>query len=214
MQLAHILGICLLLARPQARVMPIVPAAVLEVIPPNEPLPDRVPQQDATTPVDRKTNPDQSATPPKASTVAAPPCPSNPNPDLPAMKECKPQAPTKEKLRKPRHTHKAVASPDTSPSKTVVRNGSTTEPILDLTAGLSKQQASHELESTNQLLGTVDANLKKISGRDLSASQQDTVNQIKSYQEQARAAANSGDLKRAYNLAVKANLLSAELAGH
>jgi hypothetical protein len=32
--------------------------------------------------------------------------------------------------------------------------------------------------------------------------------------EQATAAKNSGDVQRAYNLAVKANLLSAELAGH
>ena len=64
------------------------------------------------------------------------------------------------------------------------------------------------------MLATSETNLKKLDGRQLSANQQDTVNQIKSYMEQAKTAANSGDAQRAYNLAVKANLLSAELAGH
>jgi len=83
-----------------------------------------------------------------------------------------------------------------------------------LSPDLSPQQASHQIESTDQLLATSDANLKKISGRQLSANQQDTVKQIKSYMEQAKTAANGGDVQRAYNLAVKANLLSAELVGH
>ena len=70
-----------------------------------------------------------------------------------------------------------------------------------------------QLKSTNDLLTTSDENLKTISGRQLTASQQDTVRQIKSYMEQAKTAANDGDVQRAHNLAVKANLLSAELAG-
>jgi len=70
-----------------------------------------------------------------------------------------------------------------------------------------------QLKSTNDLLTTSDENLKTISGRQLTASQQDTVKQIKSYMEQAKTAANDGDVQRAHNLAVKANLLSAELAG-
>ena len=66
---------------------------------------------------------------------------------------------------------------------------------------------------TDQLLASSDANLKKISGRQLSDGQQDTVKQIKSYMEQAKVAKDDGDVQRAYNLAMKANLLSAELAG-
>ena len=99
------------------------------------------------------------------------------------------------------------------PTKTVVPNGGTADTTVNLSPGLSPQQASHQIESTNQLLATSDANLKKIAGRQLSANQQDTVKQIKSYMEQARTAANGGDGRRAYNLAVKANLLSAELVG-
>jgi len=40
------------------------------------------------------------------------------------------------------------------------------------------------------------------------------VKQIKSYLEQANKAAKDQDWQRAHNLAVKANLLSAELVGH
>jgi hypothetical protein len=84
---------------------------------------------------------------------------------------------------------------------------------VDLSPGLSPQ-ASQQSERTKQLLASSDANLKKISGRQLDESQQDTVKQIKSYMDQAKTAANDGDVQRAYNLAVKANLLSAELVGH
>ncbi len=70
------------------------------------------------------------------------------------------------------------------------------------------------MDSTYQLLASSDANLKKISGRQLSANQQDTVKQIKSYMEQANTAAKDGDVQRAHNLAVKANLLATELVGH
>lgn len=96
----------------------------------------------------------------------------------------------------------------------MVRNGGTTDPTVQLSQGLNQQQASRELQTTNQLLATTGANLKKIAGRQLSASQQDTVGQIKTYMQQAKTAANSGDLQRAHNLAFKANLLSAELAAH
>jgi len=84
---------------------------------------------------------------------------------------------------------------------------------VHLSPEVNQKQASEQTVRINQLLASSDANLKKISGRQLSASQQDTVKQIKSYMEQATAAKSSGDMQRAYNLAVKANLLSAELAG-
>jgi len=131
---------------------------------------------------------------------------------------CKPAESTGAKTKKHHRTHKAVAPAGTpagtGPTKTVVRNGGIADRTVDLSPGLSQQQASRQIESTNQLLATSDANLKKISGRQLSANQQDTVKQIKSYMEQAKGAANGGDVQRAYNLALKANLLSAELVGH
>ena len=86
--------------------------------------------------------------------------------------------------------------------------------MVDLSPRRNQQQAAQQSENTKQLLAASDANLKKISGRTLSANQQDTVKQIKSYMDQAKESLTDGDVQRAYNLAVKANLLSAELAGH
>ncbi len=85
---------------------------------------------------------------------------------------------------------------------------------MDLSPEVNQKQASEQTMRTDQLLASSDANLKKISGRQLSDGQQDTVKQIKSYMELAKAAKDDGDVQRAYNLAMKANLLSAELAGH
>jgi hypothetical protein len=116
-----------------------------------------------------------------------------------------------------KHHHKAVAPApaptESGPTKKVVSNGGTADPTVDLSTGLSPQQASHQKESTHQLLAASDANLKKIAGRQLSPSQQDTVKQINSYVKQAEAAEKVGDVQRAHNLAVKANLLSADLVG-
>ncbi|MGA8152271.1 MAG: hypothetical protein WB952_15065 [Terriglobales bacterium] len=95
-----------------------------------------------------------------------------------------------------------------------MRNGSTTDPTVAISPGLSEQQISQQMKKTDQLLAAADANLKVISGRQLSASQQDTVTQIKSFIEQAKTASSSGDVQRAYNLANKANLLSVDLKGH
>jgi hypothetical protein len=95
----------------------------------------------------------------------------------------------------------------------VVRNGGTVEPAMDLAPGVSQQQVSQQGQKASDLLTATDANLKKISTRQLDAAEQETVGQIKSYVEQAKAAANDGDVQRAYNLALKAKLLSADLAG-
>jgi len=131
--------------------------------------------------------------------------------------DCKPTASNPTKTRKHRRSHKAAAPAasraETGPTKRVVRNGSTADPTVDLSPRPNQQQASQK-EKTDQLLAISNANLKKLSGRQLSANQKDTVNQVNSYIEQAKGAANDGDVQRAYNLALKANLLSAELVGH
>jgi hypothetical protein len=120
---------------------------------------------------------------------------------------------SKTKSKKHRRTPKVGAPAGAEPTKTVVRNGGTAEPTVDLSPGVNQQQASHQLDETNRQLATADANLKKIAGRTLSSSQQDTLKQIKSLMEQSKTAASGGDVQGAYNLAVKANLLSAELSG-
>jgi hypothetical protein len=95
-----------------------------------------------------------------------------------------------------------------------VKNGGATEPTLKISPGLTQQQASSQRRSTTQLLAGTDANLKRISAAQLNANQQDMVKQIQQYTEEAKAAGDAGDLERQHNLALKANLLSAELVKH
>jgi hypothetical protein len=159
-----------------------------------------------------QSNTDQQKAPDQQHAAPVAPCPPSSQPGSNTQSNCK----LADKTRKHHQSHKttpAQPTPDGSPSKTIVRNGSTTDPTVDLSPGPNSGQTA-QLKSTNDLLTTSDENLKTISGRQLTASQQDTVKQIKSYMEQAKTAANDGDVQRAHNLAVKANLLSAELAGH
>ncbi len=107
-----------------------------------------------------------------------------------------------------------MAAPNAPPGKKVVRNGGTADPVVQLAPGMSAEQASSQRQSTTQLLGTTDANLKEISTRQLSTSQQDSVSQIRKYMEQAKAAEADGDVQRAHNLASKALLLSDDLVKH
>jgi hypothetical protein len=115
------------------------------------------------------------------------------------------------KTKKRRRHKPAATKPGSDPSKRVVRNGSTDEPIIQLSPGLSDNQASSERQNTIQLLTTADTNLQKMSGRQFNATQQDVVSQIRKYIEQAKEAETAGDLQRAHNLALKARLLSDDL---
>ena len=113
--------------------------------------------------------------------------------------------------KKPK-TVKVVEPPvEGPPERRVIRNGSATDPTTQISPSVPPQKASSQMENTNSLLSTADANLKSISGAQLSASQEDMVKQVKTYMEQAKTAAGAGDLERANNLATKAQLLSAEL---
>lgn len=96
------------------------------------------------------------------------------------------------------------------PPKKVVRNGSSAEPAIQLVGGTTDQQAANE-RSTEQLTTATEDNLKKIAGRRLSASEQESVEQIKEYMEQSKQAVAAGDAERAHNLAQKARLLSDQL---
>jgi hypothetical protein len=162
---------------------------------------------------------EQTSQVPNAPSTPAPATPSKPCPatsgadSATPSPDCKPTVHSKTKRKKHKHTPQADASPD-GPTKTVVRNGSTTDPTVAISPGLSQQQILQQMQNTDQLLASTDANLKVISSRQLSASQQDTVTQIKSFMEQARVASSNGDVPRAYNLASKANMLSADLKGH
>lgn len=97
------------------------------------------------------------------------------------------------------------------PPKVVVKDGGSDEPTIELTRGTSEQQASQQRYTTEQLRTATEENLKKLAGRQLTASQQEIVTQIKQFMDQAKSAVADGDLERGHSLAMKAQLLSEEL---
>ena len=159
---------------------------------------------------------DQSTAPPGAKNGVSP-CTGNSDSGSSAKSGCKTTKPDA-KSKRPHPTSRndtSSANPGKTDSQTkVVRNGSTDDPDVNLAPSVSSEQTSRQRESTKQLLESSDENLKKISGRKLTTSEQGTVAQIQSYMDQAKKATEEQDVQRAYNLAVKANLLSAELAKH
>ena len=217
MFLAAILAMCLL-PRPHARVPFFCVAAGLRSTQAQDQPSNASPQGLPAQPPNNQQEVQKQSAAPQAPPVASAPCPEKSQPGSTTRPDCKPTESTGAKPRKPHRTHKKVAPAEmqagASPTKTVVRNGSTRDPALDLSTGLSQKQASDQQEITKQLMAKSVADLKRISQRQLSADQQDTVQQIKSYLEQANKATQDQDWQRAHNLAVKANLLSVELAGH
>lgn len=100
---------------------------------------------------------------------------------------------------------------DCPPAKTVIKDGGTSEPSIQLLGSKGTDVASQQRTSTDQLLESTEDDLKKVAGRQLSSSQQEMVNQIREFIQQSRTAEAAGDTERARNLARKAHLLSDEL---
>jgi len=144
----------------------------------------------------------------QAPAATSKPCSDVSQSGSPSKSDCKAAKP---KAKKKHTAHNDAKAADAGPSKTVVRNGGTGEPSVAISAGESQKQAARQMEETNRLLAAADLNLKDVAVRGLNASQQATVKQIRSYMDEAKAAANSGDMERAYNLANKANMLAADL---
>ena len=113
--------------------------------------------------------------------------------------------------RKKRTTSSKAQSTDPS-GKVVVRNGGLRESTNQISPGGNDQQAQSQRNVTSQLLATTDANLKKVSGQQLTPAQQSMLDQVNAYVRQSKAASDAGDIPRAHTLAVKAQLLSNELA--
>ncbi len=93
-------------------------------------------------------------------------------------------------------------------AKVVVKNGGSAEPTVQLKAPTDEQQRT----STEQLNAATEDNLKKIQGRQLAATEQETLDQAKQFIQQSKLAIADGDLGRGHDLAQKARLLADELA--
>ncbi|MGA9391294.1 MAG: hypothetical protein WBV69_12680 [Candidatus Sulfotelmatobacter sp.] len=97
------------------------------------------------------------------------------------------------------------------PPKVVIKDGGSAEPTVQLKENTTAEQASQQLYTTEQLTAAAQENLKKVAGRQLSASQKEMMSQVKEFMEQSSKALAEGDLQRGHNLAMKAQLLSEEL---
>ena len=183
--------------------------------------------------IPRQISGQQPATPDRASHQTAAPEQAKPDTSQPPNSEIKPQdntqtpppppvtpgtvpneptQPTKQKKsgskKRPSKNHHNTATPEQELPKKVVRRGSTAEPNAQLTPSITEEQAARQRENTNNLLASTDASLQKLSGRQLTKDEQETVDQIRKFMEQVKEADKEGDLQRAYKLALKAHLLS------
>jgi hypothetical protein len=93
----------------------------------------------------------------------------------------------------------------------VVREGGADEPTVQLSPGMTREQAGRQRQRTEQLLDATENNLRQLAGRSFNQNQQDTIAQIHNYMAGARSALKDGDPQRARTLALKARLLSDEL---
>ncbi|HEY3616707.1 MAG TPA: hypothetical protein VGK96_07815 [Candidatus Sulfotelmatobacter sp.] len=110
----------------------------------------------------------------------------------------------------PPPTAAGSAATNCPPSKVIVQQGGTSDSSIQLAGGAGGTK-SPQRDNANQMLAATEANLKKISGQQLNANQQDMVTQIRQFMQQSKAAVVDGDLERARTLAWKAQLLSDEL---
>ena len=92
----------------------------------------------------------------------------------------------------------------------IARNTPPAAPPAPITATLPPDQVLHTRGTTEQLLQSTEQNLAAIR-RALSTVERDMVEQARVYITQSRSATQDGDSARAYNLAMKAHLLSDEL---
>jgi hypothetical protein len=96
------------------------------------------------------------------------------------------------------------------PEKTIVRQGGITEQSIQLAGGSAGDQAQKR-EAANQMIAATEQNLYKLTGRQLSNAERDSVIQIRQFVDQSRTALTAGNLERAQTLAWKAKLLSQDL---
>jgi len=105
----------------------------------------------------------------------------------------------------------ASAPTNCPPPKVIVRQGGTTEPSIQLAGGAAGNEAAQLRDTDNRILKSAEDNLARIAGQQLSANQQDMVNQIHQFMDEAKTAMGAGELERARTLASKAQQLSQEL---
>ncbi len=138
----------------------------------------------------------------------------NPTPDTPSVggKTSTPLTnsaqgnPSNGKASKPKNS----GSGNCPLQKTIVKQGGTSEPAIQL-VGTPGGTPSAQQRDTTQKLQSTEANLKKMESEKLDSNQQDMIKQIREFLHESKTATAAGDFDRASTLADKAKLLSEEL---
>jgi hypothetical protein len=118
----------------------------------------------------------------------------------------------KAKTAKPHANGKKTTEVARNHTRTTVKDEDEGAPATGpISPGLSSTETVHNQTTTDQLLQSTEATLGGIK-RQLSQDEQAIVTQIRDYMNQSRQAIKTNDLTRAYNLALKARLLSDDLA--
>ncbi|HKV91357.1 MAG TPA: hypothetical protein VJW20_02290 [Candidatus Angelobacter sp.] len=120
---------------------------------------------------------------------------------------------SKPKKPSPRKTgDKPVEVAKNGTHKTIVKADKTepNPPAGPIVPGPTSGDAAHNQAATDQLLKTAQANLNAIN-RELSKEEEGKRSQVLEFISQSQKATNENDPSRAYNLALKARLLSDEL---
>lgn len=117
--------------------------------------------------------------------------------------------PRKPLPRKPAQPTPAQPSQAEPPKPEPVRPTAPDDSV-QITADVPRAAVQSQMQSTEQLLRSSQGRLASLN-RSLSDSEQGMLRQARNYIAQSSQALQSGDVERAYNLAVKANLLTNEL---
>ena len=151
--------------------------------------------------------------PEPAATIPTMPPPAAPEPDLQkprpkprkAIVRAKPEPPKPAEPPKPEPQKPDLAKP-AEPAKPAAPDSS-----VQITAAVPSSAAQSQTQNTEQLLRSSESKLAGLN-RSLNQSEQSMANQARNYIAQSQQAMKEGEIERAYNLAVKASLLAAELA--
>ncbi len=117
-----------------------------------------------------------------------------------AIVRAKPAEPPKPEPQKPEIAKPAEPPKPAGPDSSV-----------QITAAAPRSAVQSQTQNTEQLLRSSESKLAGLN-RPLNGSEQSMANQARNYISQSHQAMQEGEIERAYNLAVKASLLAAELA--
>ena len=107
----------------------------------------------------------------------------------------------------------STPAPSTSPNSTVAANRPPANPVAEsapdtaIAANVSSQTLVRQKQTTAELIDSTEKDLKGLN-HGLSHDEENMLMQIKSHIAQSRSATKDGDFERAYNLALKAHLLT------